>query len=74
MTSVILKPKTCFMRMPELWKKGKGEFGRARARGAWSRALIPFPFPFERLPRRLWFCALIIYDGAFIAVKRDTKL
>ena len=20
---------------------------------AWSRALIPFPFPFERLPRRL---------------------
>ena len=25
---------------------------------AWSRALIPFPFPFERLPRRLekqWF-------------------
>ena len=30
--------------------KGKGEFWRA-----WSRALIPFPFPFERLPRRLHF-------------------
>ena len=29
---------------------GKGEFKRTRA---WSRALIPFPFPFERLPRRL---------------------
>ena len=27
---------------------GKGNFPRA-----WSRALIPFPFPFERLPRRL---------------------
>ena len=44
-------------------REGKGEFGRAKARGArerdresllprtWSRALIPFPF--ERLPRRL---------------------
>ena len=35
---------------------GKGSFRRERnARGAWSRALIPFlfPFPFERLPRRL---------------------
>ena len=28
--------------------------GRARKQTrAWSRALIPFPFPFERLPRRL---------------------
>ena len=25
---------------------------------AWSRALIPFPFPFERLPRRLSYCHL----------------
>ena len=47
--------------------RGKGEFGRGRACGArkgeripssllpraWSRALIPLPFPFERLPRRL---------------------
>ena len=35
---------------------GKGSFRRERnARGAWSRPLIPFlfPFPFERLPRRL---------------------
>ena len=39
---------------------GKGSFRRERnARGARgrregeSRALIPFPFPFERLPRRL---------------------
>ena len=40
----------------------KEEFGRAREKGkepssllprARSRALIPFPFPFERLPRRL---------------------
>ena len=32
----------------------KGEFGRARARGArGSRARIPLPFFFERLPRRL---------------------
>ena len=40
------------------WKeKGKEEFGRARGRvpllpRAWSRALIPFPHLFERLPRR----------------------
>ena len=37
-------------------REGKGSFRRDRnARGAWSRALIPFPFPFpfERLPRRL---------------------
>ena len=43
-------------------KRRKGEFGRAREKGklpsfllsrAWSRAVIPFPFPFERLPRRL---------------------
>ena len=35
-------------------REGKGSFRRERnARGAWSRALIPFPFPFERLPRRL---------------------
>ena len=37
--------------------KGKGEkefYAREkREGGAWSRALIPFPFPFERLPRRL---------------------
>ena len=38
---------------------GKGEFGRAREKGkvplfprARSRALNPFPFPFERLPLR----------------------
>ena len=46
----------------------KGSFRRERRRGAreeggretssllpraWSRVLIPFPFPFERLPRRL---------------------
>ena len=45
-------------------RDGKGSFRRERnARGfpssllprAWSRALIPFPFPFERLPRRLEF-------------------
>ena len=49
---------------------GKGSFSRERnARGArgrregGSRALIPFPFPFERLPRRL------IYDK-----RRDTSL
>ena len=30
----------------------KGSLYR-RQRNAWSRALIPFPFPFERLPRRL---------------------
>ena len=38
-------------------EKGKEEFGRARGRvallpRAWSRALIPLPHPFERLPRR----------------------
>ena len=49
---------------------GKGSFSRERnVRGArgrregGSRALIPFPFPFERLPRRL------IYDK-----RRDTSL
>ena len=31
--------------------RGRGILG-ARER-AWSRALIPFPFPFERLPHRL---------------------
>ena len=52
-------------------REGKGEFGRAKARGARerdresllprtrSRALIPFPFPFERLPRRLVTLGLI---------------
>ena len=35
-------------------REGKGSFRRERnARGAWSRALIPFSFPFEHLPRRL---------------------
>ena len=37
-------------------REGKGSFRRERnARGTWSRALIPFlfPFPFERLPHRL---------------------
>ena len=37
-------------------REGKGSFrGERNARGAWSLALIPFlfPFPFERLPRRL---------------------
>ena len=41
--------------------KGKGEFGRAKSHvarvsllpRAWSRAIIPFPFPLECLPRRL---------------------
>ena len=28
---------------------------------AWSRALIPFPFPFERLPRRLHINLIFIY-------------
>ena len=41
-----------------LWKGVLGareREGRARKEEglAWSRALIPFPFPFERLPRRL---------------------
>ena len=51
-----------------VWRALKGEGGnlgaRERAREkekepssllprAWSRALIPFPFPFERLPLRL---------------------
>ena len=45
-------------------KRGRGNLG-ARGRKernlssllprAWSHALIPFPFPFERLPRRLNF-------------------
>ena len=38
------------------WKgKGKGVLGKGvlGARETWSCALIPFPFPFERLPRRL---------------------
>ena len=35
-------------------KRGRGNLGaREREGRAWSRALIPFPFPFERLPRRL---------------------
>ena len=29
------------------------DFGRALLPRAWSRALLPFPFRFERLPRRL---------------------
>ena len=37
--------------------KGKGVLGKgilgARETRGWSRALIPFPFPFERLSRRL---------------------
>ena len=33
-------------------KRGRGR-GNLGAWGAWSCALIPFPFPFERLPRRL---------------------
>ena len=39
-------------------KRGRGNFG-ARGRQesllprSWSRALIPFSFPFERLPRKL---------------------
>ena len=28
---------------------------------AWSRALIPFPFPFERLPRRLSLLRKTVY-------------
>ena len=47
-------------------KRGRGR-GNLGARGkqesllprAWSRALIPFPFPFERLPRRLVTLGLI---------------
>ena len=35
--------------------KGKGVLGARDARGG-SRAQIPFPFPFERLPRRLLRC------------------
>ena len=36
-------------------RAGKGSFGKRsfRRERNWSRALIPFPFPFERLPRRL---------------------
>ena len=41
-------------------KRGMGNFGARERVGrssllprAWSRALIPFPFSFERLPRRL---------------------
>ena len=59
--------------------KGEGEAGnlgareRAREKGkepsslllrAWSRALIPFPFPFERLPLRLagkWQRKLLVF-------------
>ena len=37
-------------------KRGRGNLGAQERVGlprAWSRALIPFAFPFERLPRRL---------------------
>ena len=33
--------------------KGKGVLSSRETRGTWSRAQIPFPFPFQRLPRRL---------------------
>ena len=32
---------------------GEGVLGARETRGACEEALIPFPFPFERLPRRL---------------------
>ena len=32
---------------------GKGVLSSRETRGTWSRAQIPFPFPFQRLPRRL---------------------
>ena len=35
----------------QAWEKREGR-ARKQTR-AWSRALIPFPFPFQRLPRRL---------------------
>ena len=37
-------------------KRGRGNLGAQERMGlprAWSRALIPFPFPFELLPRSL---------------------
>ena len=38
-------------------KRGRGNLGArgrvGRGPRVWSRALIPFPLPFERLPRRL---------------------
>ena len=34
-------------------ERGRGNFGRALLPRAWSLALPPFPFRFERLPRRL---------------------
>ena len=37
--------------------------GRGRGNlGAWSRTLIPFPFPFERLPQRLECKLQMDYD------------
>ena len=33
-------------------ERGRGNLGALLPR-AWSRALLPFPFGFERLPRRL---------------------
>ena len=35
------------------WQALKGERGIWERESAWSRSLIPFPFRFERLPRRL---------------------
>lgn len=36
-----------------VWQALKGERGIWERESAWSRSLIPFPFRFERLPRRL---------------------
>ena len=64
------------------WKgKGKGEFARARGRKlpssllprAWCRALIPFPFPFERLPRRLHWKSCPNYFVLFSKKKIPSK-
>ena len=56
-----LKRSVCDGETSETWPawqalKGEREGGnwvRESAWGAWSRALMPFPLPFERLPRRL---------------------
>ena len=64
------------------WKgKGKGEFARARGRKlpssllprAWCRALISFPFPFERLPRRLHWKSCPNYFVLFSKKKNPIK-
>ena len=35
-------------------ERGRGNLGARES--VWSRALIPFPFPFERMPRKIEMC------------------